>query len=86
MEKRIAKWDNLKGFLIALVVIGHFVEPFVEYSDKYKMIWTAIYFIHMPLMVFLAGLFIKSTVSNKERVGRKMLYYMKLYVIYEEQI
>ena len=64
MKNRIAKWDNLKGLLIISVVIGHFVEPLVEYSWAYKVIWTAIYFVHMPLMIFLAGMFIKNIVKT----------------------
>lgn len=30
--RRDAYWDNLKGLLIALVVIGHFMQVFLERS------------------------------------------------------
>lgn len=83
MKNRIAKWDNLKGLLIISVVIGHFVEPLVEYSWAYKVIWTAIYFVHMPLMIFLAGMFIKNIVKDKERSKNKILYYVRIYVTYK---
>ena len=83
MKNRIAKWDNLKGLLIISVVIGHFVEPLVEYSWVYKVIWTAIYFVHMPLMIFLAGMFIKNIVKDKERSKNKILYYVRIYVTYK---
>ena len=37
--KRIYKWDNLKCFLIVMVVIGHFVNQYapitnIEYNEK----------------------------------------------------
>lgn len=55
-NKRIMLWDNLKFFLICLVVIGHFVDYYIE-SDIYKSIFIFIYSFHMPLFIFAAGLF-----------------------------
>ncbi len=36
---RIYKWDNLKFLLILLVVVGHFVDGFVDISNTYKFIF-----------------------------------------------
>lgn len=33
--RRDAYWCNLKGLLIALVVIGHFMQVFLERSEGY---------------------------------------------------
>ena len=34
--KRIYKWDNLKCFLIVMVVIGHFVNQYAPISNTMK--------------------------------------------------
>ena len=36
--KRIYKWDNLKCFLIVMVVIGHFVNQYAQISNKMKSV------------------------------------------------
>jgi len=57
MKDRIHYWDNLKGFLILLVVLGHLLEklPDGRTSALYKMI----YLFHMPLFVFCSGFLAK---------------------------
>lgn len=71
--KRIALWDNLKFFLIVMVVIGHFFGRFIlEYSDC-KGIYIFVYSFHMPAFIFIAGLFSKKTV-NENRIERALPY------------
>lgn len=57
VAKRINYWDNLKCFLIILVVVGHFIEPLVPDSPDAKKVWLWIYSFHMPLFIFIAGYF-----------------------------
>lgn len=58
MEKtgRIVLFDNVKALLILLVVIGHFVEPYIGQSHGMKALWIFIYSFHMPLFLFISGL------------------------------
>ena len=46
--KRIYKWDNLKCFLIVMVVIGHFVNQYAPISNTMKSLslfpYAAFYF------------------------------------------
>lgn len=58
---RIAKFDNVKFFLIVLVVVGHFIDGAAGTSDHRTMraLFVFIYSFHMPLFVFLLGLFTK---------------------------
>lgn len=59
-KNRIFYFDNLKFILIFLVVLGHFAE--VIYS-KYPFLTAVRYFIymfHMPLFIFVSGIFSKS--------------------------
>lgn len=57
MRERIALWDNLKFILITAVVIGHFADFVVDRSDTCKSIYLFIYAFHMPLFIFISGLF-----------------------------
>lgn len=71
MKERIALWDNLKFVLITLVVVGHFADVFTNVSDTCKSIFAFIYAFHMPLFLFLNGLFYKSA-----DILRKCLFYI----------
>lgn len=57
VNKRISGYENIKFFLIFLVVLGHVLEN--EYSFEHSEIRSAflwIYFFHMPAFIFLSGL------------------------------
>lgn len=53
-ERRSFYWDNLKGFLIFLVVLGHMVEQLLP-DGKSEQLYKVIYLFHMPLFVFCSG-------------------------------
>ena len=65
MKQRIEYIDNVKGFAILLVVMGHVIANW--FTDFYKvlendtsndlMVWKLIYSFHMPLFMFCSGLF-----------------------------
>lgn len=59
MEQRIALWDNLKFFLVTCVVIGHFADQFTDVSYVYDSIFLFIYSFHIPLFIFISGMFHK---------------------------
>lgn len=46
-------WDNIKGFLILLVVLGHLLECFPD--GRKDSLYKLIYVFHMPLFVFCSG-------------------------------
>ena len=75
-SQRLYKWDNIKGILITLVVVGHFIEPYLEVSDIYSSIWIFIYTFHMPLFIFAAGFF-----HSNKNIRSKVTYYLFLYVL-----
>ena len=74
-RERVAIWDNLKFLLIAFVVIGHFTEAHLE-VDFYKSVFLFIYSFHMPLFIFISGLF-----HNNEKVVKNISKYLALYII-----
>lgn len=61
MKQRLLYIDELKGFAILMVVIGHiFFFSFRIQGEEYISPWSEIiYSFHMPLFAFLSGLFIK---------------------------
>ena len=58
-RKRVALYDNLKGILIVLVVFGHMMHPVHNTNQALSTCFDLIYLFHMPLFVFLSGLFAK---------------------------
>lgn len=76
MKERIDYWDNLKCFLIILVVVGHFIEPMVPTSIEAKRLWLFIYTFHMPLFIFIAGYFHRNT-----KIAEKIYMYIALGIL-----
>jgi len=77
--------DNFKFLLIAVVVIGHSIEPILARFDWLKVIYLFIYLFHMPMFAYASGV-----VSTKEldsraisSIVRKLIIpYISLEVIY----
>ncbi|WP_396334897.1 acyltransferase family protein [Clostridium sp.] len=51
--------DNLKGFLMVLVVIGHFIVPLTSGSSNLLFIRLYIYTFHMPCFLIINGILFK---------------------------
>ncbi len=60
---RSAYWDNIKGFLIILVVFAHCLFDMQD-SPINNFLVDAIYMFHMPAFVFVSGFFSKSEHSR----------------------
>ena len=60
---RLAYWDNIKGFLIILVVFAHCLFA-LQNRPLNNFIVDAIYMFHMPAFVFVSGFFSKSEHSR----------------------
>jgi fucose 4-O-acetylase-like acetyltransferase len=58
--------DALKGAGILLVVFGHLIERPSGESALLQMLYTDIYSFHMPLFVFLAGIFARETLKSRD--------------------
>ncbi len=77
-ETRIPLWDNLKFFLVTCVVVGHFADQFTDVSLAYDSIFLFIYSFHIPLFIFISGIFYK---NNNTR--RKVLFYLSIGFAYK---
>lgn len=77
-DVRSAKWDNLKFILIFLVVLGHILFPFRNESQGVKGLYFFIYLFHMPLFIFVSGLFSKKII--RKRQWNRVASYLALYL------
>lgn len=78
-SRRIAKWDNVKALLIFLVVMGHVFDYYTREEPAARSVFIFIYMFHMPLFLFVSGLFNKNTVK-KRRWGH-IVSYLLLYIL-----
>lgn len=65
-------WSNVKGLLIFLVVMGHFIQVFLEkqVANDFRMlqgILCIIYSFHMPLFIFVSGFFSKNLEKRRSK-------------------
>ncbi|MBQ8575176.1 MAG: acyltransferase family protein [Clostridia bacterium] len=74
VKDRIQKWDILKFVLIFFVVLGHVAEQYEGTSGLFFFIYS----FHMPLFIFVSGLFSKRTINEKRY--DKIFTYFVLYI------
>ncbi len=79
LDARVAKWDNAKAILIFLVVFGHSISPYISESQFTRSTSIFITFFHMPLFMFLTGLFSKGFVNAPKLNTKKVASYILLY-------
>lgn len=79
MGERVEKWDILKFGLIFLVVLGHICDIYIKESAAVRAIWLCIYSFHMPLFFFVAGLFSKRKINEKQYTG--IFPYFAMYIV-----
>lgn len=76
IKKRDSYYCNLKFLLLYMVVFGHWIEPYVEYSPWGNSVYRIIYTVHMPLFIFLSGSFLTSCEQAKNQALRFLSYYL----------
>lgn len=85
-NKRIFVFDNIKALLIVLVVIGHAADYYTKDSEAMRIFFVYTYLFHMPLFIFIAGLFSKSAILKDtfklEKVANFLILYFILKVLY----
>lgn len=80
--ERDLRVDNVRGILIILVVIGHFLLPFSRTPLVTNLIY-GIYSFHMPCFVLLSGFYAKSAFRNGHFRWGKVVQFLWLYVLYK---
>ncbi len=82
--QRSQKWDILKILLIFLVVIGHFAEYYTGGNEHIRSLIFYIYIFHMPVFIFVSGLFAKKNIDNKrfDKFAGYILIYIFLKIFF----
>lgn len=81
---RIALFDNIKGLLIILVVVGHVAHPVHNDNEAISCLFDVIYLFHMPLFVFVSGLFAKHAKNERGGVNpNRILSFALLAALYQ---
>lgn len=75
IKERDSYYCNLKILLIFLVVYGHTIEGLIDSSEAAAQIYRIIYAVHMPLFLFLSGLFLKDGISCLRQMKQMFYYY-----------
>ena len=73
-KERSAYWDNIKGFLILLVVFGHVLYKLQATSPIINTTVDSIYMFHMPAFIFVSGYFGKSERSRSFESIIKLIF------------
>lgn len=82
-KQRNYYFDNLKLFLITLVVIGHVIEPLISNYPKAKLLYSFIYAFHIPLFAFVSGFFSKNNNEYKKNIIYKINTLLIPYIIFQ---
>ncbi len=75
-------FDNVKGALITLVVIGHFLLP-MERTRFVGSLINVIYLFHMPMFALISGYFAKSVYQKGHYRTDKVVRLVWLYILFE---
>lgn len=71
--------DSVKGLLIFLVVLGHFLEKSLGWGNELnRILLSTIYFIHMPAFIFISGMFFKAN-----GLIQKLIYFLSLLIPFQ---
>ena len=73
-RSRVPLWDNARFLLMLLVVLGHFIDQYK--TDVSRSLFVFIYAFHMPLFIYLSGLF-----HSNNRIKNKVGAYLVLYLL-----
>nr|WP_233571419.1 acyltransferase family protein [Nocardiopsis sp. Huas11] len=78
---RDARLDNAKFILIALVVVGHAVEPLRDYGPA-SALYYWIYFFHMPAFIMISGYLSRSFDASSRRVEKLVVSLAVPYLVF----
>ena len=81
-KRRDVRIDNVRGVLILLVVIGHFLLPFERTRLVTNLIFV-IYSFHMPCFILISGFYAKSVYRDGRFRYGKILQFLWLYFIFK---
>ncbi len=83
-KPRIYLYDNIKWLAIVFVVIGHAID-FLTHTDSgnrfEKSLFVIIYSFHMPLFIFMSGLFLKPMNRDSKLPKDKIISFLAIGIV-----
>ena len=76
IKLRSAYYCNLKLGLLFLVILCHWIEPLIWTDPGLYRFYRLVYLFHMPLFVFLSGLFVNDSPGCIRQLRRMMPIYL----------
>ena len=76
IKLRSAYYCNLKLGLLFLVILCHWIEPDIWSNPRLYRFYRLVYLFHMPLFVFLSGLFVKDSSGCLRQLRRLLPIYL----------
>lgn len=76
--KRVFYFDNVKFVLMLLVVLCHFIDINLSKNYVFASIFLIVFAFHMPLYIFISGLFFK---SNEKTYAKAISYFSISFVL-----
>jgi len=70
-KPRVIYWDNAKGLLISLVVLGHYLLSYAGFAPAGKIVGI-IYFFHMPAFVLVSGFLSRNEKAHSSQAILKL--------------
>ena len=74
-------FDNIKAWLIILVVLGHFIEPLIE-NKFFLILYTVVYAFHMPMFAFASGFYSKPSLKGLKSLFKTFITFQVVYGIF----
>lgn len=82
-SERSAFFDNIKGLLMILVVAGHVMLPVQNDHAVLSTVFDCIYTFHMPLFIFVSGLFAKGAWRDGRLNVNRIISFVVLGLIFQ---
>jgi fucose 4-O-acetylase-like acetyltransferase len=73
--------DNIKLAMILLVVLGHLIEPMINYNEHMKTIYMFIYSFHMPIFIIISGALTKPY-SSETHTKKKLVIFVTIMLMF----
>jgi fucose 4-O-acetylase-like acetyltransferase len=79
-------YDNAKSAAIFMVVLGPLLEPLIAVHSSIKVLYMAIYSVHMPIFIIISGMFASNklnTLNLKKIVKSTLIPFVAFTILYE---
>lgn len=84
-KSRIYTLDSIRGILMILVILGHFMEIIPGLGAKHPM-YKIIYSFHMPMFLFLSGFFGKFHWKGILKFSGLYILFQTLYLLFQRTV